>query len=593
MKYFFRKFKKQLLRLLAAVLVFGAAMLVLLYFLGYYDFSFLDRYKVLGVIFEDPLPQTQTGPSMFFDPSELIGDDYLEEEPEDILPEDSSQTAENPSQGTSGGNGGGGSGVDLSSYETKSVKSVYDEKQLADKLLRTDKTGAFTVDKLLSEGYHISGISYSEAGLNFVPPAEPEPAEGEDASGNAEPAETDEADSVPKVVTGTYVPGETVLGRMTFSFQLPERYSLRNREKIQKVIHYPLDDSEYYVTEKSVQEQRPAIELYMGYILMDDGKTLSMIASDATPLSVMDETVYAPAFARDRYDRPLFYRTSETGETQYVYLAMDGKNFIRTEYDELEEGRGLNFDYPASYGKTDSSITTDKNGVTGKMAYVNKGVGMVTGYDFTDAFAFSEGLAAVTTTKNRNGMYFIDENGKRAFETWIYYFNEHNRDGYANLVKPLTNGIENIGFYYFENGLTRVRTQTIDAYNWAYVRRIRLMRDEHILIRPDGSEYELPAGYQLEGYSDGMILLSKDDRYGFIDYTGEWIAQPIYTSATPFVCGLATLKTEDGRVGMIDTEGNIVLQFTYDYISQVSDGLIAAYRRENGWTILKMMEKDV
>ena len=359
------------------------------------------------------------------------------------------------------------------------------------------------------------------------------------------------------------------------------------------MVHYPPDDSEYYVTEKSVREQRPAIELYMGYILMDDGETLSMIASDATPLSAMDDTVYIPAFARDRYDRPLFYRISETGEKQYVYLSMDGKNFIRTEYDETEEGRGLNFDYPASYGKTDSSITTDKNGVTGLMAYVNKGVGMVTGYHYTDAFAFSEGLAAVTTTKNRNGMYFIDENGKQAFETWYYYFNEHGRDGYANLVKPLTTGIENIGFYYFDHGLTRVRTQTIDAYNWVYVwRRIRIMRDEHILIRPDGSEYKLPAGYELEGYSDGMILLSKDDRYGFIDYTGEWIAQPIYTGATPFVCGLATLKTEDGRVGMIDTEGNIVLQFTYDYISQVSDGLIAAYRKENGWTILKMMEKD-
>ena len=449
MKYFFQKFKKQLLRLLAAVLVFGAAMLVLLYFLGYYDFSFLDRYKVLGVIFEDPLPQTQTGPSMFFDPSELLGDDYTEE---DALPEDSMQTAETPSQGTSDAVGGG-NGVDLSNYETKSVKGVYDAAKLADKLLRSDKTGAFTVDKLLEDGYRLSGISYSEAGLNFVPPAEPEPAEGEEP---ADGGERNEADSIPKVVTGTFVPGETVLGRMTFSFQLPERYSMRTREKLQKIVHYPLDDSEYYVTEKTVKEQRPAIELYMGYILMDDGKTLSMIASDATPLSVMDETVYTPAFARDRYDRPLFYRVSETGETQYVYLAMDGKNFIRTEYDVLEEGRGLNFDYPASYGKTDSSITIDKNGVTGKMAYVNKGVGMVTGYDFTEAYAFSEGLAAVTTTKNRNGMYFIDATGKRAFETWIYYFNEHNRDGYANLVKPLTTGIENIGFYYFDHGLTRV-----------------------------------------------------------------------------------------------------------------------------------------
>ena len=471
-------------------------------------------------------------------------------------------------------------------YESRSVKTVYTVEKFADKLLTTEKNGAKTVEQLLADGYHLSGVSYSEAGLSFVPPAVPEPEEGE------EPAEIDEALYVPEVVTGEYIPGKTVLGKLTFSFQLPERFSLRNRDKTQKVIHYPEDDSEYYVTEKTVREQRPAVELYMGYILIDDGENLSIISSDATPLSGMDEEVYFPAFARDRYDRPLFYRLSENGEKLYFYLAMNGKNFISTEYDVLEEGRGLNFDYPASYGKSDTAVTTDRNGVSGRMAYVNRGVGMVTGYDFTEAYAFSEGLAAVTTTKNRNGMYFIDENGNRAFETWIYYFNEHGRDGYANLVKPLTSGIENLGFYYFDHGLTRVRTQTIDAYNWAYVRRIRLMRDEHILIRTDGSEYDLPAGYELKAYSDGMILLEKDGLYGFLDYTGEWIAQPIYTSATPFVCGLATLRTEDGRVGMIDTEGNIVLQFTYDYISQVSDGLIAAYRRENGWTILKMMEKE-
>ncbi|MBQ7312143.1 MAG: WG repeat-containing protein, partial [Clostridia bacterium] len=558
-----------------------------LYFLGYYDLSFLDRYKVLGEIFNDvPASSNPNGASTFFDPSTLMVDDLPGTETDTNAettvsdPSSDNQTLRDPTEEPSSVSA---LPEDSLYYETKSVKSVFEADKLPDKLLTTSRTGSKTVTDLLASGYQTLGVSYSEAGLSIFAS---EPVEGEE---NAETAGV----SVPEIVTAEYVPGETVLGKLTFSFQLPNSFSLRKRQITRQVVNHPSDDGEWYVTTETSREQRPAIELYMGYILMDDGKNLSMIASDATPLSVMDETVYAPAFARDRYDRPLFYRTSETGETQYVYLAMDGKNFIRTEYDELEEGRGLNFDYPASYGKTDSSITTDKNGGTGKMAYVNKGVGMVTGYDFTDAFAFSEGLAAVTTTKNRNGMYFIDENGKRAFETWIYYFNEHNRDGYANLVKPLTNGIENIGFYYFENGLTRVRTQTIDAYNWAYVRRIRLMRDEHILIRPDGSEYELPAGYQLEGYSDGMILLSKDDRYGFIDYTGEWIAQPIYTSATPFVCGLATLKTEDGRVGMIDTEGNIVLQFTYDYISQVSDGLIAAYRRENGWTILKMMEKDV
>ena len=583
MKYFFQKFKKQLLRLLAAVLVFGAAMLVLLYFLGYYDFSFLDRYKVLGEIFDDAPVRNPNGPSSLFDPSGLLEDaeDYGGEPLTDSLSGGTSQTTGRPEASS-------GLPEDYLYYETKSVKSVYTQDRLPDKLLTTSKTGGDTVAELEEDGYHSAGISYSEAGLNFVPPAAevPEPAEGE------EPAAVDEADFIPEVVTGTFIPGETVLGKMTFSFQLPEEFSYRKRQVVRDVITKPDDDGEWYVTETKEREQRPAVELYMGYILLDNKLNLSVIASDATPLSIVDDKVYSPAYVRDRYDRPLFTRQSAEGETVYFYLDTDGLNFISTEYDPVEEDRGLKFDYPASYGKSDSGITTDKNDVTGKMAYVNRGVGMVTGYDYTSAYAFTEGLAAVTASKNRNGMYFIDETGRQVFETWYYYFNEHGRDGYANLVKPLTDGIENIGFYYFDHGLTRVRTQTIDAYNWVYVgRRIRIMRDEHILIRTDGSEYELPAGYELEGYSDGVILLSKNGKYGFMDYTGEWIAQPIYTAATPFVCGLATLTTEDGRVGMIDTEGNIVLQFTYDYISQVSDGLIAVYRRENGWTVLKMMEK--
>lgn len=597
MKYFFVKFKKQLLRLLAAVLVFGAAMLVLLYFLGYYDLSFLDRYKVLGEIFDDAPVQSQNGPSAFFDPSDLLNaaEDYLPGSEETASPSGGTQTAETPSSSQTPSSLSG-LPEDYLYYETKSVKSVFEAEKLPDKLLTNSSSGSKTVAELEEDGYHAAGISYSEAGLDFVPPAAPEtpeaesPEDAEDAD-TAEPA-VDEADLVPEVVTGEFVPGETVLGKMTFSFQLPDSFSLRRRQIVREVVSVPTDDGEWYVTTQRVREERPAVELYMGYIMLDNGRNLSMIASDATPLCMVDEQVYSPAYARDKYDRPLFTRSSAAGETVYFYLDTDGLNFISTAYDEAAEGRGLKFDYPASYGKSDSAVTTDRNEVNGRMAYVMRGVGMLTTYDFTRAYAFTENRAAVTTTKNRGGLYFIDENGQRAFDTWRYYFNEHGRDVYENLVLPLTDGRENIGFYYFDHGLTRVRRQVIDAYNWAYVGRVRTMKDEHILIRPDGSEYELPAGYTLEGYSDGMILLSKDGLYGFIDYTGEWIAQPIYAAATPFVCGLATLTTQDGRVGMIDTEGNIVLQFTFDYISQVSDGLIATYREENGWTVLKMMEKD-
>ncbi len=581
-----------MLRLLAAILVFGAALLVLLYFLGYYDFSFLDRYKYLGELFNDA-PISQNGPSSLFDPSILLGDDApgtSETDAAEGVPDSSDELINMLPE-------------DYVYYETKSVKRVFEADRLPDKLLTTPKTSARTVAKLLEDGYTGVGISYSEAGLTFTPPVaeeplpeeEPtEPTEGEEPADDAgtDEAEADAADVVyvPEVVTGEFVPGETVLGKLTFSFQLPDSYSLRKRRRESEVVRKPSDDSEWYADTVAAREERPALELYMGYILLDNGRELSLIASDATPLSAIDERVYYPAYVRDRYDRPLFYRKSAEGEIMYFYMDADGKNFVSTEYDEVAEGRGLKFDYPASYGKSDSGVTTDKNDVTGRMAYVMRGVGMVTMYDFTRAYAYSEGFAAVTTTKSRGGLYFLDANGQRAFDTWEYYFNEHGRDVYGNLMPPLTGGIEQIGSYYFDHGLVRVRRQVIDAYNWAYVGRVRTVLEEDILIRPDGSVYELPAGYALEGYSDGMILLSKNGRYGFIDYTGEWIAQPIFTAATPFVCGLATLTTEDGRVGMIDTEGNIVLQFTYDYISQVSDGLIATYREENGWTVLKMMQ---
>lgn len=579
MRYFFVRFKGQLLRLLAAVSVFGVALLVLLYFLGYYDLSFLDRYKVLGELLNEPQTsqsQTQGNISALFDPASLLGDDPTSDitlpDPfagdgdvsgEVGAPDDVADTSE-----------GEIGGADVTSYESTSVKRVFDAARLPDKLLSELRSGSMTVSELEADGYRTCGISYSEAGLSFAPSDEKE---GEE--------------DAPTVSSGYYTPGETVLGRLTFSFQLPDSLSKRRRQEVREEVVAPSDDGEWYVETHTVRSIRPAVELYMGYIMLDDGKELSLIASDATPLCKIDERVYFPAYERDRYDRPLFYRKTESGERVYLYLAPSGLNFVASSYDEVADGRGLSFDYPSYYGRSDSAVTTDRNGVTGRMAYVLRGVGMLTGYDFTRAYSFTEGYAAVTTQKNRGGLYYIDESGKRAFETWRYYFNEHGRDVYENLMPPLTNGIESIGFYYFDHGLTRVRRQVIDAYNWAYVGRVRTTKDEQVLLRTDGSEYELPAGYALEGYSDGCILLSKDGLYGFTDYTGEWIAQPIYKSATPFVGGLATLTTEDGRVGMIDTEGNIVLQFTFDYISQVSDGLVAAYRIENGWTVFKLMEK--
>ena len=116
--------------------------------------------------------------------------------------------------------------------------------------------------------------------------------------------------------------------------------------------------------------------------------------------------------------------------------------------------------------------------------------------------------------------------------------------------------------------------------------------DEDILVDRYGKEFTLPVGYTLRAYSDGMILLEKDGRVGYMDYTGPWIAEPIYAAAEPFVNGLAALTTADGRVGMIDTEGNIILPFAYDSISQASDGVIVVYDTALGWQAYRMMVRQ-
>lgn len=561
--------KKHLIRAGTIILVFGIAAIVLAYFLGYYDLSFLDRYKIIDELLGDGTSHDASGGigSLFTIPDETTSGDVTSDAQTSDGQSGADENVERP-----------GDAVE-DNYETVNVSAVFTTDRLRDKLLTNAANGGKTVAELKKSGYHIAGSTYSEAAAVSV--------SGDFADAAAA------GELIPTFESPKFIPGQTVLGRLTFDYKLPEVYSRSKRHVIKNIVNYPDDDSEYYITERDVIERRPAVELYMGYIMIDSGGSgLYVASSDGDVLCSLNKNLYSVANCRDKYGRPLFTKVSDP--SAYLYLAGDGMTFLTSDYDPAVDGRGLSFDYPTYYGRSDSTaVYVDKNS-SGMLGYKVTGGGALTGYNYTSARVFTENRAAVTTTRNRGGMFFINENGQQAFSTWYSYLNEYDRYVFNNLMPPATDGIENIGFYYFEEGLTRVRRQVIDNWNWSAYRRVRVVVDESILIRTDGSEYVLPSGYTLEGYSDGLMLLKseKSGLYGFMDYTGEWIAQPIYKSAEPSVGGLAVLTAEDGRVGMIDTAGNIILQFTYDYISRCSDGVIAAYREENGWTIYRLMSRE-
>lgn len=564
------------------VLVFGGAGLVLAYFLGFYDIAFLDRAALLGSI---ATPTTSTATATAEAATETEATDTvvtMEDTEESLFDEDDPEA--DPDGETAGATETTGTAQTL---ESRSVCHVVDPTLLSSKV-----KAANSVKTLSGKGYATTTQDYDSRSMK--------------------------------------------LGKMQFSYALPQAYSLTDHTVSRLTYVYPENFTEYYAQYTDVVEARPAIALYMGYILYDNGKQLVLIDHDGTILQGIDDTVTIPAYERDKNGVPLFYRTSWVDggyEKVYYRLSEDGKSFVLSDYDPILDGRGLTFDYPASFGMPDATapvrVQEDKEAVTARLeeeakrvaamteeerqaeeqrlqqekavlfnAYEHARVGYakngieLTGYKFRQAFGFQNGYAAVVGDENRQELYYIAANGRKALSGYkMYLKKDYERYVIESWRLPASYGIESVGSFYFDHGWVRVRRQIID--NWAYMvyNNEYVISDTDILINDKGELFPIPAGYTLRGYSCGMLLLEKDGRYGFMDYTGAWIAQPIYASATPYVSGLATLTTPDGRVGMIDTAGNIVLAFAYEAVTQCSSGLIATYHTDNGWALYQVMGK--
>lgn len=452
----------------------------------------------------------------------------------------------------------------------------------------------------------------------------------------------------------SYEGSSFVIAKMTPEFALPESFSLRNKT-IQTVEHKQLSDySQFSAVYTDKEVERPGIELYMGYFFVDNGSTIDIYSSAGKYLMSFDDTQYIPAYTRDSSGRPLFYKIAKvdsglfdeeglirdedggrerephekeetvlvTGKLEkegegnpvkeeikvYYSLSYNGSYFAASDYEDITDGRGLYFNYPAYYGISDSNITLSaktfneyKQNIDGvlslkhdsKWTYRKYGI-TITEEVFDRAYNFKGGLGCVVTEGyyQDGGLFFLNASGNRAFNT-LKKYNDTNADRYVivNYMPPISTGSESIGYFYYDNGLVRARREVIDYWNYDDNNRIQVYSSEEVLLNTKGEVFPTPKGYNVKAYSNGMILLEKGGVYGFMDYTGAWVAEPIFKYAEAFYEGLAVLVTADGRYGMIDTEGNIVLPFTYDYISSCSDGLIVAYSDDAGWEIMRKMTK--
>jgi hypothetical protein len=246
----------------------------------------------------------------------------------------------------------------------------------------------------------------------------------------------------------------------------------------------------------------------------------------------------------------------------------------------------LRFTYRASKPTADHSKTTS-NKYTYDI-YVKQTVSWDTDFKYAKAYNFSEnraytvdsnGIVKIINTSGGSAAYlyntFKADSGSGAFYRVEYYTEPFERDEYK------------LGHYYYDDGLIRMRVVERLPY------KLNIYENDYeVLIDAKGKRSNIiPEGYNLVSYSDSILLVERNGRYGYYHRDGYWVAQPIYTYAAPFIEGLAVLGYEDGSKGVIDTSGNIVIPFHYTTISNASTGVFACYSEATGWKVFAKVSK--
>ncbi len=76
-----------------------------------------------------------------------------------------------------------------------------------------------------------------------------------------------------------------------------------------------------------------------------------------------------------------------------------------------------------------------------------------------------------------------------------------------------------------------------------------------------------------DGFSEGMILVGKKDKWGFINISGEEIIPLTFKSAHIFSQGLAGVR-ENKKWGYIDKTGKMVIEPAFDFCWHFKEDLV-------------------
>ena len=89
-----------------------------------------------------------------------------------------------------------------------------------------------------------------------------------------------------------------------------------------------------------------------------------------------------------------------------------------------------------------------------------------------------------------------------------------------------------------------------------------------VLIKP---EYE-----DIDNFYEGYAVIKKDDKYGAVDEQFNIVIEPTWDYMSQFHLGYAVVMAKNKKFGVIDVNGKIIIKpLYYDYISSFDDNFVA------------------
>ena len=189
---------------------------------------------------------------------------------------------------------------------------------------------------------------------------------------------------------------------------------------------------------------------------------------------------------------------------------------------------------------------------------------------------FSEGLAAVRengkygyiNTKGEKVIPCIYDNTRRFSEGLAWVHDDKSRQGgYINTKGEMVVPYEYFMGSDFSNGLARVQKSLYESYfidkNGNIVHgqdcQIPFVSDFHDNLALTQDQFISPRGEKNGNYN----------KYGYMDIEGRNVIPCRYQSAADFEEGMAAVSNDEGKIGFINTEGELVIPYIYDMMENL------------------------